>query len=172
MRTQEHSSNGTTQVAHHILSVLVENRFGVLTRVAGLFARRGFNIVSLAVSPTENPEFSRMTIVVDAESAPLEQVTKQLNKLIPVLEITEISSGQGIEREVMLVTVRAGEQRSQLDAALTQCGGSVVDAASDAVTVMVVGEPSELDAAEQQLQQFPIIELQRSGRISLPKLGA
>lgn len=88
-----------------------------------------------------------------------------------MLEITEISSGQGIEREVMLVTLCASDQRSQLEATVGQCGGSVVYSVGDAMTVMVVGEPSELGAAEQQLQQFAIIELQRSGRISLPKLG-
>ena len=93
--------------AHHILSVTVENKFGVLSRVAGLFARRGFNIVSLAVSPTEDERFSRMTIVVDAESAPLEQVTKQLNKLIPVIKIVELTPANAVERELMLVTVKA-----------------------------------------------------------------
>src|SRR5213592_4321280 len=100
---------------HHILSVLVENKFGVLSRVAGLFARRGFNIVSLAVSPTEDEQYSRMTIVVDADSAPLEQVTKQLNKLIPVIKIMELTPAQAVERELMLVTVKASaEARSQI----------------------------------------------------------
>ena len=94
-----------SQAKHHILSVLVENKFGVLTRVAGLFARRGFNIVSLAVSPTEDERFSRMTIVVDADETPLEQVTKQLNKLIPVIKIVELTPDQAVERELMLVTV-------------------------------------------------------------------
>src|SRR5689334_24820712 len=100
---------------HHILTVLVENKPGVLSRVAGLFSRRAFNIFSLAVSPTEDDRFSRTTIVVDAESAPLEQVVKQLNKLIPVIKITELSSGEGVEREMMLVTVRAtSELRSHV----------------------------------------------------------
>jgi len=100
---------------HHILSVLVENKFGVLSRVAGLFARRGFNIVSLAVSPTEDERFSRMTIVVDAESSPLEQITKQLNKLIPVIKIAELAADEAVERELMLVTVKAtAEARSQI----------------------------------------------------------
>ena len=84
---------------HHILTVTVENKPGVLSRVAGLFSRRGFNIVSLAVSPTDDERFSRMTIVVDAESAPLEQVVKQLNKLVPVIKITEVSPADGVERE-------------------------------------------------------------------------
>src|SRR3974377_81874 len=100
---------------HHILSVLVENKFGVLTRVAGLFARRGFNIVSLAVSPTEDERFSRMTIGVDAESAPPPQGTKQLNKLVPVIKIAELRPDEAVERELMLVTVKATpELRSQV----------------------------------------------------------
>src|SRR5438270_9683636 len=100
---------------HHILTVLVENKPGVLSRLTGLFSRRGFNIFSLAVSPTEDERFSRTTIVVDAESAPLEQVVKQLNKLIPVIKITELASAEGVEREMMMVTVKASsEQRSQL----------------------------------------------------------
>src|SRR4029079_7430938 len=102
-------------VQHHLLSVLVEHKFGDLTRVPGMFARRGFNIVSLAVSPTEDERFSRMTIVVDAESAPLEQITKQLNKLIPVLKIAELHPDEAVERELMLVTVKAtAELRSQI----------------------------------------------------------
>src|SRR5437763_3038266 len=92
---------------HHILTVHVENEPGVLSRVAGLFSRRGFNIVSLAVSPTDDEKFSRMTIVVDAETAPLEQVVKQLNKLVPVIKITEVAPADGVERELMMVTVKA-----------------------------------------------------------------
>lgn len=173
MSPKPHSqpSHDGTPVTHHILSVLVENRFGVLTRVAGLFARRGFNIVSLAVSPTENPAFSRMTIVVDAESAPLEQVTKQLNKLIPVLEINEISTGQGVERELMLVTLDRETQGSELGEFAAARGASVVDSRDDAITLMSVGTSEELDAFEQELARFKIVELQRTGRIALPKLN-
>src|SRR6185369_8723357 len=100
---------------HHILTVTVENKPGVLSRVAGLFSRRAFNIFSPAVSPTDDERVSRMTIVVDAESAPLEQVVKQLNKLIPVLKITEIAPGDGVERELMMLTVQAtAEVRAQV----------------------------------------------------------
>src|SRR3954469_830205 len=91
---------------HHTLSVLVENKAGVLTRIASLFARRGFNIYSLAVAPTEDDRFSRITIVVDVESAPLEQITKQLNKLINVIKITELHPDHAVERELMIATVR------------------------------------------------------------------
>src|ERR1700716_2143960 len=95
------------EARHHILTVLVENKPGVLSRVAGLFSRRGFNIVSLAVSPTDDERFSRMTIVVDADSSPIEQITKQLNKLIPVIKIAELSADDAVERELMLATVKA-----------------------------------------------------------------
>src|SRR6516164_4453969 len=134
-------------VQHHILSVLVENKFGVLSRVAGLFSRRGFNIVSLAVSPTEDERFSRMTVVVDAESAPLEQVVKQLNKLIPVIKITEVAPAEGVERELMLVIVKATpESRSQVTELTAIFEAKIVDVGYDAMTIMVVGDPDKLDA--------------------------
>src|SRR5215211_4407703 len=156
---------------HHILTVLVENKFGVLSRVAGLFARRGFNIVSLAVSPTEDERFSRMTIVVDAESSPLEQVTKQLNKLIPVLKIVELSPADAVERELMLVTVKAtAEARSQITELAAIFEAKIDDVGFDAMTIMVAGPPDKLDAMSDLLQPFGIVELQRTGRIALPKL--
>jgi len=157
---------------HHILSVLVENKFGVLSRVAGLFARRGFNIVSLAVSPTEDERFSRMTIVVDADSAPLEQITKQLNKLIPVLKIAELHPDEAVERELMLVTVKAtAELRSQITELASIFQARIDDVGHDALTIQVAGAPQKLDAMTDLLQPFGIIELQRTGRIALPKLA-
>ncbi|GMU78868.1 MAG: acetolactate synthase small subunit [Acidimicrobiia bacterium] len=159
-------------VQHHILSVLVENKFGVLTRVSGMFARRGFNIVSLAVSPTEDERFSRMTIVVDAESAPLEQVTKQLNKLIPVIKIVELHPAEAVERELMLVTVKASaEARSQITELAAIFEAKIDDVGFDALTIMVAGAPGKLDAMTDLLQPFGILELQRTGRIALPKLA-
>ena len=132
---------------HHILSVLVESKFGVLSRVAGLFSRRGYNIFSLAVSPTEDERLSRMTIVVDAESAPLEQVTKQLNKVIPVIKITELSPEEAVERELMLATVKAGaEFRSQVTELAAIFEAKIVDVGYDALTLMVAGTPAKLDA--------------------------
>ena len=157
---------------HHILTVVVENKFGVLTRVAGLFARRGFNIVSLAVSPTEDERFSRMTIVVDAESAPLEQITKQLNKLIPVIKIAELAPDEAVERELMRVTVKATpEQRSQITELASIFQARIDDVGHDALTIQVAGAPEKLDAMTDLLQPFGIIELQRTGRIALPKLA-
>jgi acetolactate synthase I/III small subunit len=161
-----------TNGQHHILSVLVENRFGVLSRIAGLFSRRGFNIFSLAVSPTEEERFSRMTIVVDAESAPLEQVTKQLNKLIPVIKISELTPGDAVERELMIVTVRATpEARSHVTELSSIFEAKILDVGWEALTIEVAGPPDKLDAMTDLLHQFGIVELQRTGRIALPKLA-
>jgi acetolactate synthase-1/3 small subunit len=159
-------------VQHHILSVLVENKFGVLSRIAGLFSRRGYNIYSLAVSPTEDERFSRTTIVVDAESAPLEQVTKQLNKLIPVIKITELSAQDAVERELMLVTVKAtAELRSQITELASIFEAKILDVGYDALTLLVAGAPDKLDAFTDLLRPYAIVELQRTGRIALPKLA-
>lgn len=157
---------------HHILTVLVENKPGVLSRVAGLFSRRGFNIFSLAVSPTEDERLSRMTIVVDAESAPLEQVVKQLNKLINVIKITEIAPDQGVERELLLVTVKAtAEARSHVTELTAIFEARIVDVGFDAMTIMVAGEPDKLDAFSDLVRPFGIVELQRTGRIALARLA-
>src|SRR5918994_424236 len=162
--------NGEQQ--HHILSVLVENKFGVLSRVAGLFSRRGYNIFSLAVSPTEDERFSRMTIVVDAESAPLEQVTKQLNKLVPVIKISELAAADAVERELMLVTVKAtAELRSQITELASIFEAKILDVGFDALTLLVAGTPDKLDAFTDLLRPYTIVELQRTGRIALPKLA-
>jgi acetolactate synthase-1/3 small subunit len=157
---------------HHILTVTVENKPGVLSRVAGLFTRRGFNIFSLAVSPTDDVRFSRMTIVVDAESAPLEQITKQLNKLINVIKITELPSTDSIERELMLLTVRAdAEFRSQVTELAAIFEAKILDVGHEALTLMSAGTPDKLDALEELLRPFGILELQRTGRIALPRLS-
>jgi acetolactate synthase-1/3 small subunit len=159
-------------VQHHILSVLVENKFGVLSRVAGLFSRRGYNIFSLAVSPTEDERLSRMTIVVDAESTPLEQVTKQLNKVVPVIKITELTPDEAVERELMLITVKGtAEARSQVTELAAIFEAKIVDVGYDAMTLMVGGTPDKLDALSDLLAPFGIVESQRTGRIALPKLA-
>ena len=153
-----------SNTTHHILTVTVENKPGVLSRVAGLFSRRAFNIVSLAVSPTDDERFSRMTIVVDAESAPLEQVVKQLNKLIPVIKITEVAPAEGVERELMLVIVKAAaETRSQVTELTAIFEAKIVDVGYEAMTIMVVGEPEKLDAFSDLVKPFGIVELQRTG---------
>lgn len=159
------------RVTHHILSVLVENKFGVLARIAGLFSRRGYNIFSLAVSPTEDDRFSRMTIIVDAESAPIEQVTKQLHKIIPVVKVTELVSSEAVERELMLVTVKATtEFRSHVTELAAIFDAKILDVAFESMTLMIAGVPDTLDAVTDLLTPFGILELQRTGRIALPKL--
>jgi len=156
----------------HILTVLVENKFGVLARVSGLFSRRGYNIFSLAVSPTEDERFSRMTIVVDAASSPLEQVTKQLNKLIPVIKISELAPADAVERELMLVTVKADSDfRSQVTELASIFEAKILDVGFDSMTLMVAGTPDKLDAITDLLTPFGVLELQRTGRIALPKLA-
>ena len=158
---------------HHILVVLVENKAGVLARVAGLFSRRGYNIFSLAVAPTDDERFSRITIVVDVESAPLEQIVQQLDKLVNVVRISELAPEQAMERELLLATVGAGgEQRVQVAALVQMFAGTVLDVASDQVTVAVTAAPDTLDDVEDLLAPFGIVELQRTGRVALPKLGS
>ena len=156
---------------HHILSVLVENRAGVLARVAGLFARRAYNIFSLAVAPTEDERFSRITIVADVESAPLEQITKQLFKLIDVVKISELDPRTAVERELLLATVRADPRaRSEVAELVAIFEGKILGVAPDALTVSLDGHPSKLDDFEELLRGYGIVELQRTGRIALPKL--
>ncbi len=161
----------TTRPNHHILSVLVENRAGVLARVASLFARRGFNIFSLAVAPTEDDRFSRITIVVDIESTPLEQITKQLFKLIDVVKISELDPRLSVERELLLATVRSQpETRGQI-VELTQIfEGKILAVGADALTVSLEGNPAKLDDFEELLRGYGIVELQRTGRVALPRL--
>jgi len=156
---------------HHILSVLVENRPGVLARVASLFARRGFNIFSLAVAPTEDDRLSRLTIVVDVESTPLEQVVKQLFKLIDVVKISELDPRHSVERELLLATVRAeATQRGQVVEIVQIFEGKILAVGLDAITVSLEGHPDKLDDFEDLLRSYGIVELQRTGRVALPKL--
>jgi acetolactate synthase I/III small subunit len=155
-------------MSKHTLSVLVENRPGVLTRVAGLFARRGFNIHSLAVGPTEHPDVSRMTLVVDVEELPLEQVTKQLNKLINVIKIVELEPPASVQRELLLVKVKADLQsRSQVMEAVQLFRAKVVDVAPDALTIEVTGNPSKLEAFLKVLEPFGLRELVQSGLVGI-----
>ncbi len=156
---------------HHILTVLVENKAGVLARVSSLFARRGFNIYSLAVAPTDDERFSRITIVVDVESTPLEQVTKQLFKLINVVKIMELDPADSVEREMMMITVKAeAGTRSQVIELVDVFQGRIVDVGHDQLTVELAGPPSKLDDFEDLMRPYGIIELQRTGRVALPKL--
>jgi acetolactate synthase-1/3 small subunit len=158
-------------VAHHLLALKVENRAGVLVRIAGLFARRGFNIVSLVVAPTGDERFSRVSIVVDVESVPLQQILDQLSKLVNVVEIREIAPEAATERELLLATLTVEEtSRTSLLAALARFGGTIADEDAGIVTVMLAGHPDELDAFAAELEAGAIVELQRTGSIALPKL--
>jgi acetolactate synthase-1/3 small subunit len=158
-------------VTHHTLSVLVENRAGVLARVSGLFARRAYNIHSLAVAPTDDDRFSRITIVVDAESAPLEQITKQLFKLIDVVKISELHPADSIERELLLATVKSSpEARGQVLELVQVFEGRILGVGHDEITISLDGHPSKIDDFEELLRPYGIVELQRTGRVALPKL--
>ncbi len=152
----------------HTLSVLVENTPGVLARVSSLFMRRGFNIDSLAVGPTEIPEISRMTIVVSVDELPLEQVTKQLNKLVNVLKIVELDSGSAVERELMLIKVKTDPQtRGQVLETVNLFRAKVVDVATDAVTIEATGDAGKLTAMLNVLEPFGIREIAQSGRVAI-----
>ncbi len=155
-------------MSKHTLSVLVENKPGILARTAGLFARRGFNIHSLAVGPTEHPDVSRMTVVVDVEDLPLEQVTKQLNKLISVIKIVELEPTASVQRELLLVKVRADLQtRSHVLETVQLFRAKVVDVAPEAVTIEVTGNPEKLEAFLKVLEPFGIRELVQSGLVAI-----
>jgi acetolactate synthase-1/3 small subunit len=158
-------------VRHHIVSVLVENKAGVLARVASLFSRRGFNIYSLAVAPTDDERMSRITIVVDVESAPLEQILRQLDKLINVVDIFELAPEDATERELLLATVSAAPaDRGQVIGLVGVFEGKIVDVGRDRMTVMLAGAPSKIDDFEKLIRPYGIVELQRTGRVALPKL--
>ncbi|MGH8981803.1 MAG: acetolactate synthase small subunit [Acidimicrobiales bacterium] len=156
---------------HHILTVHVENKAGVLARVAGLFSRRGFNIFSLAVAPTDDVRFSRITIVVDVESAPLEQIVHQLDKLVNVVSISELSPADAVQRELLLATVEVSpDERSQVIQLVGVFGGEVLDVGASRLTVMLAGPPEKLDDFEHLLETYAVADLQRTGLVALPKI--
>lgn len=156
---------------HHIVTVVVENKAGVLARVAGLFSRRGFNIFSLAVAPTDDERFSRITIVVDVESAPLEQIIGQLDKLVNVVSISELAPDAATERELLLATVEVGPaERGSVIQLVGVFEGKIVDVGRESLTIMLAGAPAKIDDFENLIRPFGITELQRTGRVALPKL--
>ena len=156
----------------HVLSLLVEDTPGLLTRVAGLFARRGFNIESLAVGVTEVPGISRITVVVDVEEFPLEQVTKQLNKLINVIKIVELERNASVQREHMLIKVRTdNNSRSNVLEVVNLFRASVVDYAPEALVVEVTGDKGKVEALLRALEPFGIKELAQSGLLAIGRGG-
>ena len=155
-------------MTRHTLSVLVENKPGVLTRIAGLFARRSFNIHSLAVGPTEHEDLSRVTVVVDVDELPLEQVTKQLNKLVNVIKIAELDPAAAVQRELMLVKVRADlANRTHVLEVVQLFRAHVVDVVPDAVTIEATGNPEKLAALLGALEPFGIREIVKSGTVGI-----
>jgi acetolactate synthase-1/3 small subunit len=155
-------------MTRHTLSVLVEDKPGVLARVAGLFSRRGFNIESLAVGRTEYPEISRMTIVVSVDELPLEQVTKQLNKLINVIKIVELEPAASVQRQLLLVKVRADATvRSQVLETVQLFRAKVVDVSPEAVTVEATGTSDKLDALLRMLEPYGLREIVQSGMVAI-----
>ena len=152
----------------HTVSVLVEDQPGVLTQVSSLFSRRGFNIHSLAVGTTERPGLSRMTIVVEVTAKPLEQVTKQLNKLVNVIKVVELEPAGAVERELALIKVRTKpEERFQVLELAEIFRARVIDVASRTVTIEVSGPPAKVDALRELLEPYGLVEMVRTGRIAL-----
>lgn len=155
-------------MARHVLSLLVEDKPGLLTRVAGLFARRAFNIESLAVGPTEIEGLSRITVVVDQDELLLEQVTKQLNKLVNVIKVVELDPSSSVQREHMLIKVRVDNQtRSQVLEAVTLFRARVVDVVPDALVIEVTGDSGKISAFLNVLEPFGVKEIAQSGLIAI-----
>ena len=154
----------------HTLSVLVEDESGALSRIAGLFARRGFNIDSLAVGPAETIGISRLTMVVQGDESTLQQMTKQLNKLINILEVLDLTTLPAVERELMLLKVSAtSEKRSYILDLVQVFRAKVVDVSDDALTLEVVGDPGKLVALENLLKPYGILEIARTGKVALKR---
>lgn len=152
----------------HTLSVLVENKPGVLTRIAGLFARRGFNIKSLAVGETEDPEVSRMTIVVDGDDRIIEQVTKQLNKLVDVIKLSDITHDEFVDRELVLIKVHCdASNRSEIIQIVDVFRARIVDMGRNSMIIEATGDSGKIDAIETSLRPFGIRELVRTGKIAM-----
>jgi acetolactate synthase-1/3 small subunit len=155
-------------MSKHTLSVLVEDKPGVLARIAGLFSRRGFNIDSLAVGPTEHPDISRMTVVVDVEEFPLEQVTKQLNKLVEVLKVVELDPNASVQRQVVLVKVRAdATTRSSILESVELFRAKVIDVAHDSLTIECTGKSEKVQALLHVLEPYGVRELVQSGIVGV-----
>lgn len=154
----------------HILSILVENKPGVLTRIAGLFARRGFNIDTLAVGPTDDERISRITMTLDGATQPIDQVTKQLHKLVNVLKIRDLEPGETVARELALFKVAAdGQSRAELMQVTEIFRGKVVDVSRRSVTVEITGTDDKIEAFERMVRPFGLVEMVRTGEIAIAR---
>jgi acetolactate synthase I/III small subunit len=160
-------------VSEHTISVKIENTPGALARVSQLFSRRGYNIQSLAVGPTEQPDISRLTLRVDCSEHSLEQIEKQMHKLVNVLRVTELPPDEAVERELALLTVSvAPDRRADLIALSQVAGAQVADVGRDAITFEMVGRPDQVDAFEELVRPYGLRELVRTGRIGLRRPSA
>ncbi|MBA3437543.1 MAG: acetolactate synthase small subunit [Actinomycetota bacterium] len=164
------ASSGFRTGRKHILSLLVENKPGVLARISGLFARRGFNIDSLAVGPTDDDQISRITLTVDGASHPIDQVTKQMHKLINVIKIRDLEPNEAVARELALFKVSAdGDSRGQIMEYAEIFRGRIVDVSKRSVTVEVTGPDDKIEAFEQMVRPFGLIEMVRTGEIAVSR---
>ena len=164
------SSGGIHTGRKHILSLLVENKPGVLARISGLFARRGYNIESLAVGPTDDSTISRITLTVDGAAHPIDQVTKQLHKLVNVIKIRDLEPEEAVARELALFKVSAdGDSRSQVMQYADIFRGQIVDVSKRSVTVEVTGTDDKIEAFEQLVRPFGLIEMVRTGEIAISR---
>jgi acetolactate synthase-1/3 small subunit len=158
------------EIMRHTLSVLVENKFGVLTRVAGLFSGRGYNIDSLNVAPTQDLNTSRMTIVTRGDDASVEQIVKQLNKLVDVLEVTDFREYEYIDRELVLIRVKVdSKSRAEVMQITDIFRAKIVDVQSDSLTIEVTGDENKVEKLIELLRSFGILELTRTGKVALPR---
>jgi len=152
----------------HTISVLVENKFGVLARIAGLFSARGFNIDSLAVGQTDDPAVSRMTIISEGDDKTLEQIKKQLNKLIDVIKVVDFKEGEFVDRELMLIKVALNDKnRKEIMEAVESVDGKVVNAGSNSMSIETAGDSTKIKALIELLRPFGITEVVRTGKIAL-----
>ncbi|MBU1262479.1 acetolactate synthase small subunit [bacterium] len=154
----------------HIISVLVENKFGVLARVAGLFSGRGYNIDSLCVAPTDDPTISRMTIVTQGDEKIIEQIEKQLNKLVDTIKVSDLTHTTHVERELLLVKVRHKEKRSEIIEIADIFRARIIDVAKDCVTLEMTGDEDKLSGLIDLLKSFEIVELVRTGKIAITRV--
>jgi acetolactate synthase-1/3 small subunit len=154
----------------HTISVLVENKFGVLTRVAGLFSGRGYNIDSLNVGPTHDPKLSRMTVVTRGDDATVEQIVKQLNKLVDVIEVQDFRDGEYVDRELVLVKVKTGSDNRAEVAQMTELfRAKVVDVQPKSLTIELTGSESKIEKFLTLMQDFGVLEITRTGKVALPR---
>ena len=164
------ASAGVRTGRKHILSILVENKPGVLTRIAGLFARRGFNIDTLAVGPTDDPTLSRITLTLDGALHPIDQVTKQLHKLVNVIKIRDLEPEEAVARELALFKISAdGETRGQVMQFADIFRGKVIDVSKRSITIEVTGTDDKIEAFEQVVRPFGLIEMVRTGEIAISR---